>query len=57
MPQLVGLLRLEGVMATEALGACPRNVLGVCGWFIESYGETAVMCPPQLVPCQTLAPG
>ena len=42
-------------MATEALEACPGNVLGVGGWFVESYEETVIMCP-QLVPCQTLAP-
>jgi len=40
-------------MATEVLGACPRNVSGAVGWFIKFYRETAVMCPPQLALCQT----
>ena len=56
MRRLVGPLCLEEVMAMEALGGCPGNVLGVGSWFVKSYGETAAMYPPQLAPCQ-MAPG
>ena len=52
--RLVGPLHLEVVMATEALGACPGNVLGVGSWSVEFYEETVVMYL-QLVSCQTLA--
>ena len=56
MRRLVEPLRLGEVVAAEALVGCPGNVLGVSGWFVESYGEIAVICHPQLAPYQ-MAPG